>query len=1196
LSTPSNLYAEKIYAENPTALWSLDDKCDFVSYFSETDKNILNWTATGLDSSTNPNKLSFDGKLFPFLPLPLESATKFFGSSSGSVGNEKTVVLRSPNGFSVNGDGKFSVGFYFYSNTASIESLKVFAHPTTTSTTTALKEISTYKYKEWNFFNFSELSSDHKDYDYLEIAVKYKIKTGEDYSFYINGFSIGSNIENFNTESTGLHPELIPNTISVVGGNYGIVANPYASKENQGYYVGNDSSSPETCVLSAKNSTLPMTFGALSSTVLYKNTDLPSLVVPGLGFLNNSGKFKTSTFEAWLRINTNTNTAKRIVGPIGSSDGLYVEGPFIKLKINDYLGSHFVGDWFRPMLIHIVFGDGFARVLLNGEIVISLKIDNSTLSLPDSKDSEGKDQDYIGFYAYDDIPSVEVDCVAIYPYSVPAVVALKRFGYGQAVVEPQNLSTAYGGSQIFFDNTLVKFSSSFLYPVKERWGNSINDNVLISKNTLGSPQNDLPQIILSDTLLSNKTDTSKWESDIVSLNKSSSDTNPYIKINAGSSWSTINGYVYFDRIHQKGMDQIQSIYCVVRKQSDSITNEQLILKLEDKNTKDHLSIVLNGRNLSYKYKIGRVHGKIKTTTLNANQLTFAVGWNISELKNLTSTSTEKAISNFVRKINSLALYVIGDYAGNDSEITTMFQGKLYEIGISTKDNLTKYFDSSNGTINLNVDGTIALESSNVSATNLMSEDNAYAFGLKLKTFDSSGKSTVNYFAIDASTKSYWKDYVPLSTLATQTPAGIDTIQFNIDYPAQHHMIVNDVIDSSSELVKSYIIFHNKNETIYNYGLSYEPVKLNSSMILDSTELNQKYEVFDGTIIHVPVVSDLSQIIMTTIIEIKSNSTKYDVVNIRHLNFLSQTYKTEVSNNFDEKLAKPITTRLNTPVYSYKKNNANKFTYKGNPHRISKNSSPYLNLSKHSGIKNLKPIGTNIEDRGIYIPINQSIISNFYVSSINTSLLLDSPESGNVLFEIINGDQTIYFYIFEVSNGFYKIVPKIIPFGETVSQDFTNIKFYINGIYTNLPILKLNEWVMLGAVFTKTLQFPEPGSIKLLQQATFNNFSYYQINKTSIEAQLVISSWSKVFETNNQTWGDVKNTLDSNGEKITWRILEFSSVDPSPEISPKTIFQVYTGTNKIFGTDTTDISGIRINKYQNVVYSNIASTPTIRLFA
>jgi hypothetical protein len=1194
LSTPSNLYAEKIYAENPTALWSLDDKCDFVSYFSETNKDIVNWTATGLDSSTDPNIFYFSGKTFPFLPLPNELATKFFGSSSGSVGDEKTVVFKSPSGFSVNGDGNFSVGFYFYSDTASIESVKVFAHPTTTSTATASKEIAVTKYKEWLFLNFGELSSDHNTYDYLEITVKYKIKTGELYSFYINGFSIGSNIENFNAESTGTHPQLIPNTISVVGGKYGVVANPYASNENQGYYIGNSSSSPETSTLYAKNSTLPMTFGALNSTVLYKNINLPSLIVPGLGFLNNSGRFKTLTFEAWVRINSHATTAKRIIGPIGSYDGLYVEGPFLKLKINDYLASHFVGDWFRPMLIHIVVGDGFARVLVNGETVISLKINNASLSLPDSKDSSGNDQDYIGFYAYTDIPSIEVDCIAIYPYSVPAVVALKRFGYGQAVVEPQNLSTAYGGSQIFFDNTLVKYSSSFLYPVKERWANSINDNVLISKNTLGSPQNDLPQIILSDTLLSNKTDTSKWESDLISLNASSPDTNPYIKINAGSSWSTINGYVYFDKISQKGMDQLQSIYCVVKKQDDSITNEQVILKLEDKNTKDHLSIVLNGKDLSYKYKIGRVHGTIKKTTLSSNELTFAVGWNVSQLKNLTTTPEQKIISNFIRKINSLSLYVIGDYAGNDSEITTMFQGKLYEVGINTKGNLTKYFDS--GMINLNANGTIAVGSSNVSSTSLMTEDNAYAFGMKLKTFDSSGNSTINHFAIDASTKSYWKDYLPLSTLATQTPAGIDTIQFNIDYPSQNHIIVNDVIDSSAELVKSYIIFHNKNETISNYGLSYDPIQLNSSMILDSTHINNKYEVFDGTIIHVPTELDLSQMIMTTIVEIKSNSTKYDFVNLRHLNFLSQTYQTETSSSFDKTLAKPITTRLNTPVYSYAKNNDGKFAYKGNPHRIAKNSSPYLNLSKHSGIKSLKPIGSEVTDRGIYIPINESVISNFYLSSINTSLLLDAPEDGNVLFEVANGNGTISFTVFQVSNGYYKIVPTITPVGQSTPQEFTDIEFYINGVYTSSPILKLNEWVMLGAVFTKTLQFPEPGSVKLLQQATFNNFSYYQINKSSIDVQLTITSWSKVFETNNETWGIVKNRVDSNGNAITWRILEFSEIDPKAEISPKTIFQVYTGTNKIFGTETNDVSGIKINKYQNVVYSNIASTPTIRLSA
>ena len=48
MSIPSNLYAEKIFSEHPLALWALDDKLDYVSLISESQRNIL-----GLWSKTN---------------------------------------------------------------------------------------------------------------------------------------------------------------------------------------------------------------------------------------------------------------------------------------------------------------------------------------------------------------------------------------------------------------------------------------------------------------------------------------------------------------------------------------------------------------------------------------------------------------------------------------------------------------------------------------------------------------------------------------------------------------------------------------------------------------------------------------------------------------------------------------------------------------------------------------------------------------------------------------------------------------------------------------------------------------------------------------------------------------------------------------------------------------------------------------
>ena len=47
MSNPSNLYAEKVFAEHPTGLWALDDRADYISLLSESQRNLSNWTIVG---------------------------------------------------------------------------------------------------------------------------------------------------------------------------------------------------------------------------------------------------------------------------------------------------------------------------------------------------------------------------------------------------------------------------------------------------------------------------------------------------------------------------------------------------------------------------------------------------------------------------------------------------------------------------------------------------------------------------------------------------------------------------------------------------------------------------------------------------------------------------------------------------------------------------------------------------------------------------------------------------------------------------------------------------------------------------------------------------------------------------------------------------------------------------------------------
>jgi hypothetical protein len=126
-----------------------------------------------------------------------------------------------------------------------------------------------------------------------------------DYEFLLHGMTIGQWSEQFNVESLGVSVESIPENVNIESS--GIVAKSYGLQELDAYYLSNNNG------LCAINSGLPMVFGAKSSTRITPNRyGNPSLIFPGLGFLNESGQYKTFTVEFWAKIQSNAFSARRI--------------------------------------------------------------------------------------------------------------------------------------------------------------------------------------------------------------------------------------------------------------------------------------------------------------------------------------------------------------------------------------------------------------------------------------------------------------------------------------------------------------------------------------------------------------------------------------------------------------------------------------------------------------------------------------------------------------------------------------------------------------------------------------------------------------------------------------------------------------------------------------------------------------------
>ena len=118
MSSPSNLYAEKVFSEHPMALWALDDKLDYVSLISEAQRNILTlWDETGCTLSAGTG---LTGE-----PFPDSYTTKV--SCDIPVGLTNEAILKSPEIMNFQdldlGLGTFCIGTHFYSGSVYLESV-----------------------------------------------------------------------------------------------------------------------------------------------------------------------------------------------------------------------------------------------------------------------------------------------------------------------------------------------------------------------------------------------------------------------------------------------------------------------------------------------------------------------------------------------------------------------------------------------------------------------------------------------------------------------------------------------------------------------------------------------------------------------------------------------------------------------------------------------------------------------------------------------------------------------------------------------------------------------------------------------------------------------------------------------------------------------------------------------------------------
>jgi hypothetical protein len=1232
MSNPSNLYAEKIYSEHPLVLWALDDQADYVSLITEAKRNIVSfpWATT---SCTLSSGSAITDEPFPDSPTSIVSCNVPAGASGESI-------ILSPdieNFQNLNTTlGTFSIGSYFYIDSLYIDSISIgyeYTDTTTLQVVQKFKDFTNLSYQSWSFMSATfEIPEENTNFKIIiKILKSSGGATSDDYKVYFNGITAGQWSEEFHKESLGVTPESFPATIAINTTDTVIPAAAYGVSSNTAYYLVKDSA------LLAKNTSIPLVFGASGLTKIIPNTsNKPSLIFPGQGFLNKSGQHKEYTVEFWARIIADSPDPKRIFGPIASTDGLYVDSGFLTLVIGGKSNSHFVGEWFRPMLIHIRLIKNSVTVLVNGEQVIEIAIDTTSLSLPDLLNAQLKSQDWLGFYAYENVSLIEVDCLAIYSYQVSVTVAKRRWVYGQAVSSAQSINSSYGGTSAFIDYSFSNYTANYNYPSFAQWQQGSFDNLETTSLELTTPSYSLPNIFLDTKTLDDLyTDCKAIQTD----QESGAFPHKFLTFRPNSTWSGLGTYLNFPKLNILN-DKVKSIYGVFGSNvllldaeyyntspADYIeagyynttswteffdagnpgTNQTLI-KIYNTLTGDFFIVRLNEAVIEYALNYNKEEQIVYTTENIESEQLFAVGINIDDLSNVFGGN----VSAFFGNVNGLKVYVAGD-----EETSNSFFGKIYSLGFTTEINhksISNYF---------NEYGVVKFD--DLSAPGVTEETNAIALINHLASYTLLPTEAYDKFFLDIGVSGHWQDYLPLSYFAKYVNNAqgasyydLDFLQFNLGYPSPsklleketnsswtyedlkeeysapiqqtYYQIDNSLItgwndyedlsqkalkyyeyDTSESFVKSYVTFQyiadgaNALDETFNINV---PAKEGSIIDIDNYPdwAASKFEIVDNTIIYPSKSVDFNDLAVVYSIEFNVRGIINRPIKIKELEIASQALSDNAFNS--------VGTRFGVDLVPYKKSGIY-FDYKSkNPFSIYKSSTPYLYLTKNSGIEVRGDF--NFEtNRGIAMPINKELSDEYRVSSMQAWMFANQDffsASPIEIFEIKYKEDIIKFYMVADSPSGSRA--KIYATSSLTGTEYTGLTYFWNGISVQNPVITIKEWGSLGLQFSSALNFDlYTGAINLNGPILFNNISFYQANNLQTIQSIVTRPWQKV---------EIENEWTYWSENFSWQEALVVSSSELYGVNPTDVYKNYLGTNKIIIDDN---EGMTFDSNQIKIYTD-----------
>jgi hypothetical protein len=1217
MATPLNLYATKVFAEQPLALWALDDQADYISFLSASDQDLDTWTSTGVTSVVDAT----DENVFDLAPPSVPIISVKANGIISAANNNGLVTFTSPfqlNPSELSPDMKtFSFGMYVYSYSKIIDLRIGYRYTSTLDSQVyeVIKAATTSTTLAWAAV--SETFEIPENFSNLELIIEvYYIDEGAPYEFVFNGITAGQWAEEFQLESLGVNLIDVPNTINILE-TKGIEAKLYGLSGSSGYYIADNNR------LMARNTGMPLVYGAEHSTKILPKDNSPSLILPGFGFMSESGKNKKFTAEFWIKIQSRSVVLRKIFGPIASTDGIYADGPFVKLRIGNLVGSHFIREWDRPMLFDIRISSTRASLIINGEEVIGLDIQSQSYVFPEKTSFDGLQQDWLGFYAYEDIPRVFVDSVAIYPYEVANVVAKRRWVYGQAVEVPTSIKGLDSTNTVAVDYPFSEYTKNYYFPNTSSWSNGIVENLVSDEDYIAPPNHPLPTARL------NTIEESIWLNLLSSANAETSDTfismRPDLYTNADDTIEGLEGYLYFANLNFL-LEQTKAFYGIFETSQDP-TDKQTLFKVTNDTTSNYVEIYLKKENFDgiveniiyYTFNIKKPDGSMqedifyKARGQRAGDR-FLVGLDIPRFVR----DKGQAVANFFGTRQSLKLYV-----GGTSEFQNTFEGKIRRVAFCNARNLTKiqhFFSSYGVPVDYeNVFGLFGPSSydaggeyfgSDVSDIGdaispppeywslILDGGDPYDFvtiGTEehVATYTLLPKRVMDNFYLDIEVNSYWEDYVPLSYFAKEMEDGLGNtqrylsyLQFNVGYP-RNESFNGDTYNTNGALVKSYVSFQyieqGANSTTSSFSRN-QP--LNKNRIVEPGEnwMNTRYEVVDGTIIYPPSDISFERLSINVHLDIEVDGILTNPMTIRSLQLSSQSFNDS---------PKKIGTRFGTPIIPFSKAGSY-FNYRNVPPvLIDKGSSPYLYQTENTGIRTLGNFD-NENRGGLSMPINRNAASFFKIGSMQMFLRYDEdemPRTPTKIFELETLSGRIDFYL--IADSSTRIRGQIYAVNASTNRLQSGIMFFTNGKPVKRPIVYTRDWSVLGMSFPDFLNVSgSVGALRTTSPIRFDHVSYYQTSIRDDEERFGFRQW---FSVRNRLGEDIDwgywagkeaigdEVIDIPGEGFTWQEVLFLSAILREELDASNIYDIYMGISRIIAESD---NSFVINNYNYNIYRNI----------